>query len=270
MVVRDNNVIDILTASDDRYSVMLGAMIKSIEIHATPKNNINITILDANVTRDNKIKLINTITSDKINIEWKPVNSQLIKRLNAKGGSVTITPHYYRLLMPWIVPETIQKLIYLDCDTLILEDIAELWKTDVTECIIGAVENPWSKMPDAVQNYMELGIDVHTKYFNSGVMLININSWKSQNISDRVMEVTSMNEKHVYAWDQYGLNVVLANKWKELDQKWNQFAEDGCEKSSACIVHFLAEKPIDSSYPGGCRDLFFKYLDQTEWMGWRP
>jgi lipopolysaccharide biosynthesis glycosyltransferase len=94
------------------------------------------------------------------------------------------------------------------------------------------------------------------------------------------------NPQYIRWYDQDGLNAILADKWAELDPRWNrtpqiysysswedspfQEAEFRSLISSPYVVHFATtgRKPWnDLKYPDG--DIFYKYLDMTAWAGWR-
>ena len=78
-------------------------------------------------------------------------------------------------------------------------------------------------------------------------------------------------------WDQEGLNAVLCGRWGELDPRWNQASRTGesaptAQRPEPWIVHFTGTlKPWLLPEPAtGPRALFYRYLDQTPWAGWRP
>src|SRR5690606_26169636 len=77
-------------------------------------------------------------------------------------------------------------------------------------------------------------------------------------------------KKHVRLADQYGLNVVLANRWMPLDPRWNWFAF--AKHEHPFIVHFLDIKPIFKSYNSQpeYKDEFYRYLSMTPWKDFKP
>jgi len=178
-----------------------------------------------------------------------------------------------RIFSPYVVHSDVDKIIYLDVDTIVQEDISKLWKIPLNGYIIGAIQDigqtvdcEWAGIP----NYKELGLEAHTKYFNSGVLLIDIQRWRAENISEQVISALSKYKEHVRLADQYGINVVFANKWLELDPKWNwpAFKED----TNPYLVHFLDIKPIFKSYNSNevFKNKFFRYLSLTPWKDFKP
>ena len=83
-----------------------------------------------------------------------------------------------------------------------------------------------------------------------------------------------------------GLNAILAGRWLPLESTWNHMVSSGGlyrefselihlnafdEFDDTGVVHFLtAHKPWQADYDHPAKDLFFHYLDQTPWTGWRP
>ena len=129
----------------------------------------------------------------------------------------------------------------------------------------------WGGIP----NYKELGIPADSKYFNSGLLLINAKRWRDDQITTKVIQCLIDNSKYVNWVDQYGLNAALANQWVELDRSWNWFASQGDKTATGeapRIVHFLDIKPIFKSYASNrtFQTEFYKYMRLTPWKDHTP
>lgn len=95
------------------------------------------------------------------------------------GKSASIA-NYYRLAAACILPIDINKILYLDSDIIVRRSLHELWDTDVADYALGAViDYVWGPGKD----YVEL--PPGTKYFNSGVMLINMDYWRRNQLYER-------------------------------------------------------------------------------------
>ena len=156
---------------------------------------------------------------------------------------------------------------------IVRKDISLLWNTDLGEKIVAGVldrsqkvSSPWG----GIQNYIELGLDPETKYFNSGLLLINRNKWLQFNATEKIISCISRNKKYTNFPDQYGLNVVLANQWFELEPGWNTYSM--LEEQDPFIVHFIETKPIYTSYHFNqhYKEEFYNYLQQTPWVNFKP
>jgi lipopolysaccharide biosynthesis glycosyltransferase len=266
--------ITIVAVSDDHYLVLLAALIKSIELNHKTHEDIVFYIIEDKVKQTSKNKLRASIDS-KISINWIKMNDALPKNIKLPTDLSSFPRSVYtRLFIPDFVPADIDKILYLDVDMLMLDDVCKLWNQDIGDNVLGAVQdqrvatfdNDWG----GILNYKELGLAADTKYFNSGMYVLNTRKWKQQNLAQKVIDCISANVKYAQYPDQYGLNVVLANQWLPLDGRWNYFASGDME--NPFLIHFISRKPIYTTYSNNpaYRELFFEYLNQTEWRNFKP
>lgn len=272
--MKENNKISIVVASDNHYAILIVALLKSIEVNHNSGGHIDFHIIDDGISVKFKKKLETIVNPEHITIKWhksKNVIPQDAKMPIDSNTFPLIT--YMRIFSPFIVDNDVERLLYLDVDTIVQDDISKLWNTPLDGYTIGAildvaktVDSEWG----GIANYKELGLDPKTKYFNSGVLLMDLNKWRSQRISDQIIEVLGKYKAYVKLADQYGFNVVFANKWKEIDPKWNWFAFKEDENPS--LIHFLDIKPIFKSYHSQevYKDEFFRYLSMTPWKNVKP
>jgi lipopolysaccharide biosynthesis glycosyltransferase len=120
---------------------------------------------------------------------------------------------YYRLSIPELIQS--ERVLYLDCDITVNGDLEGLFKTDIDNYYIAAVENPF------FYRYASLGMKRDFGYFNSGMMLINTKAWLENNIKDRVIEYVKKNDEYLVSPDQDALNAVFEGKWKKLPITYN-------------------------------------------------
>lgn len=216
---------------------------------------------------------------------------------------------YYRLLAAHWLPPSVDKVIYLDSDTLVLHDLTELWQIDLgNQYCLAAVDiacpfidarcapghfraaTPYLATVSPVRNYRQLGIPGSAPYFNSGVMVLNLRRWRDEQIESKLLACLRDNRKFVWCWDQYALNVVFAGQWGKLPSRWNQgthlfeYPDESCVPMEPdeyrqllyepAIIHFTTEfKPWNYDIYQRCHpshSLWFDWLDQTAWAGWRP
>jgi lipopolysaccharide biosynthesis glycosyltransferase len=271
---RLENKITVVAASDNHYAILLAALLKSIEQNHKTGELIDFYVIDDGVSQKNKDKIGRSLDPGIIRVTW--CKSQNVVptgvSLPVDHTAFPLTT-YLRLFAPYIVPEDAQKVIYLDVDMIVCADISNLWHTDIGEYLFAAVQDlgkivgcSWGGIP----NYKELGMEADWKYFNAGLLVINPVRWRQLEITKKVLQAMYDNMKHVNYADQYGLNVALVNQWFQLDDKWNWFATE--EQEDPYIIHFLDIKPTFKSYRSQPRfkDEFYKYLNQTEWRGFKP
>ncbi|MDR0733163.1 MAG: glycosyltransferase family 8 protein [Dysgonamonadaceae bacterium] len=123
----------------------------------------------------------------------------------------------YRISIPEIFSSDITKVLYLDCDIVINGDIFDLWNTDISNYAVAAVEDAVS-----FSRHQALMMPEKSLYFNSGVLLINLEKWALLNATDKILKfMIDFPERRAYN-DQDGLNAFLHDSWLRLPPKYNQ------------------------------------------------
>jgi lipopolysaccharide biosynthesis glycosyltransferase len=281
--------ITVVCASDDNYAMPLTVAVCSILKNLDPQRHLNLYILDGGISKKNKKNILYSLTSKKCSILF----------FNTKGcfKEINIPEQFtesifHRLLIPELLPKDIHKAIYLDCDLLVLSDLGELWDREIGDWHLLAAQDyyyPYIKL--GLRNYEELGIPALCKYFNSGVLVINLDKWRELNTSARVSEYIVKPRNYTIFGDQEALNAVLWKEWGELDPKWNQqvilinllenfewvnalkarVGEDRYHDivTNPFIKHFTSPRKPWQFYNHPDKLLFYQYLDMTAWKGWR-
>ena len=146
---------------------------------------------------------------------------------------------YYRLFLPRLVPQDIERLLYLDVDTLVIGSLRAVYQSDLGGAAAGAV------MEAEVPLRAEIGIRRLEDYFNSGVLLMDLPKWRAQRISEQAITVIATFADKLLYHDQDALNVVFQGTWHRLSAGYNLM--------KACVPHdlpkrayrtFLADKVI--------------------------
>jgi lipopolysaccharide biosynthesis glycosyltransferase len=269
-----SNKISIIVASDNHYAILIVALLKSIDENHKSGEHIDFHIIDDGIFLNFRKKLESIVDSSRVTIKWfksKDIIPEGIV-IPVDNSAFPLTA-YMRVFSPYVVDADVEKLIYLDVDTIVQGDISKLWYTDLGDYTVAAAQDVGMTVDckwGGIANYKELGLTADTKYFNSGVLVINPKKWHAENISKDVIEALSKYKEHVQLADQYGLNVVLANRWLQLDPKWNWFAFK--ENENPQLVHFLDIKPIFKSYNSKevYKEEFYRYLSMTPWKNFKP
>src|SRR5207244_1433075 len=124
---------------------------------------------------------------------------------------------------------------------------APLWDRGTGDHAVLAVQDsiaPYVSSRFGVARYRELGLPPKAKYFNAGVLVLNLDRWRRERVTERALEYVKAYAHEVSFWDQEGLNAVLSGKWGELDSVWNWNAcagrAGGGQRTDAAvkIVHF--------------------------------
>jgi len=269
-----SETITLTVVCNNHFAVLLAALLKSLDLTHKSGELITLYIVDDGLTASNQAKLARCVDPARIELIWLKMKDAIPKEMviPMDKSSFPISA-YIRLFAPYYVDQKVTKIIYLDADMILLEDISRLWQVDLQGHVIGAaidraekVSNPWG----GVKNYQELGLNPEARYFNSGLLVIDAPKWREQNLTNTILNCVSTNHAYADFPDQYGLNVVLAEKWFELDPMWNCMPMATAEKPF--LIHFIGRKPIFKKYEFNqkYKQLFFDYLNQTEWRGYKP
>lgn len=267
------NTITLTTVADNHFAVLLAALIKSIEINHQSGEDIHIYIVDDGLSEANRQKLTNSISGQKIKLYWTKIQDAVPAHINLPLDNSSFPLNtYVRLCLPYFIPQNVEKVIYLDVDMIVLEDISKLWNTDLNgKVIAGAVDRSEvvSSTWGGIRNYKELGLPPDTKYFNAGLLVIDLKKWRDQCYTEIVFQCIKENRENATFPDQYGLNVVFANQWCELSSLWNCIPMRN--EQNPYLIHFIGRKPIFKGYNYNqkYKEQFFEYVNQTEWKNYR-
>jgi len=272
---------NIVTCADDNYALPLAVLLKSIE--ETTTTNHTVDVIEVGITETNKQKIIESVDNDKLEIVWHSFPIEKIE--NFKTYNHISTTAYTKIFLPELFP-TADKIIFLDSDLILNHDINELVAMDfeyyygvaVPECDINAL---YMSSPNAVKCYGKLGIDPKTKFFNTGMMILNCKKWVEDDITNKIIAYLIKYEEYVHLCDQDGINAVTKGYFKELNPQWNQlsqlFSFDAWEdspydeqtynkvKDDPYIVHFNTQnKPWKHTIKHPYQQLFLKHLSNTK------
>lgn len=125
---------------------------------------------------------------------------------------------YSRLFLSELLPMDVSRAIYLDCDVICVSSLRELWTFDQGAGLLAAVRDTWVDKRE--QYKASLGMPADSTYFNTGVLLINLEAWRRNKVGERLLDILSQREKCDYG-DQDIINAALWRETLELPRRWN-------------------------------------------------
>jgi lipopolysaccharide biosynthesis glycosyltransferase len=273
-----DETIIVACASDAAYAMPLATMLRSLSTNLSENYRVDAFVLDDGVSPEDKVKVATSLP-ERITVYWESARA-LPAGLPVWGRMSSTT--YQKLAMGSWLPSSCDRVIWLDCDLLILADVSQLWTNAPVPKILLAAQDervPFVSSTFGIAAHLELGIGAENKYFNAGVMVIDLERWRSADIGTRSLNYLTQFARSVYFWDQEALNAVLFDSWDELDSRWNRHPTlrdlsptiGTTTVPEPSIVHFSgSRKPWTSYSHGRYHSLFYSYLDQTVWAGHRP
>ena len=151
--------------------------------------------------------------------------------LLATSAQLSLATHY-RIFLPGLLPPTCSRVLYLDADVIVRGDVSPLWETDMKGHVVMAVRDPAIfnvASPMGIMTYRELGIAPDAPYFNGGVLLVDIEKWREERMTERFLDFSTTYGSYARWGDQDGLNAIMQGRWGALDERWNiqTFVVDG-------------------------------------------
>ncbi|NWF61052.1 MAG: glycosyltransferase family 8 protein [Fischerella sp.] len=277
----ENGSISIASGADDKFAMGLAITLYSALANLETNRTIDIYIIDGGISKENKQKLIQVLSNNKlnVNIKWLKPDLGLLNGVKVSGAFSIAT--YFRLLLPELLPKQVEKVIYLDSDLLVQGNLEKLWEKELDDFPALAVQDylfPW--VSNGLQDtYQELGLASDTPYCNAGVMLMNLKQWRAEALANKVLEYSHKYHDTVYVADQDGINALIADRWKLLDPKWNVqiFGVDSSAIKlpykptelirDGFILHFTTKiKPWHPTYRRAGGERFAYYLKKSNWL----
>lgn len=184
-----NNQMEIVACTDKSFIMPTGVMMKSVCLN-NKDSIINFHIVcDDSIKEKDKEDLKSVIQCSYSNFFFYFINGIEFDDMPALDNAPVTKAAYYRLELAELLPESIDKVLYLDGDIIVRRSINDLWNTDISNYALAAV-------PDN-----NIGLDLRSGYFNSGVMLINLKYWREHNLREEYYRFIKNHPDRIRFWD---------------------------------------------------------------------
>ncbi|MDX6587899.1 MAG: hypothetical protein QOI31_2372 [Solirubrobacterales bacterium] len=213
----------------------------------------------------------------EVEISFVEVPDSMVAGIRTKDFTRKAT--WYRIFLADLLPDS-ERAIWLDADTLVLDDIVPLWKTSLEDRYLAAVTNIFQ--PDHVHRTRKLGIDPRD-YFNAGVLVMNLEMLRREGMTKALRDFAVEHADRLTWRDQDTLNLVLGERRVHLHPRWNLmhsvlrfksaidvFGEEDVREARAnpAIRHFEGpgpNKPWHALADEGDRALYRAHRQGTPW-----
>jgi lipopolysaccharide biosynthesis glycosyltransferase len=189
---------------------------------------------------------------------------------------------YLRFLAPEVLPREVRRVLYLDCDLVVVDDLGPLWEADLGDAAVGAVSDSDWHAGSGETRLTRLGIPRGHPYVNSGVLLMDLDRWREEGLTEAVFRTVADLGPALRFHDQDALNAALHARIAQLDRRWNLQAmmfsptlrralprdwEATREaRRTPGIIHWTTQaKPWKLRTWTRRRALYFRFLDRTAW-----
>lgn len=272
---------DIVCNIDDNYRRYCGVMLTSL-FENNKGEDIKIHILGDGLSEETQ-RVLSAIVEEKYGAALAFYDVKNITVSLPETNAHISVATYYRLFMASLLPDSLHKVLYLDCDLLVLGSLRDYWNTDISRFAVGVVEDMWAFDRDRGKR---LGYPSEHSSFNAGVMLVNLDYWRNIGFEKQAIGFIQDKFELINDADQDVLNGLLHNQKLFVPCRYN--LQDGFyrrkrhvrpeleveldkELKTPVIVHFTNHrKPWKFNCIHPLKKEFYKYQDMTLWKGEHP
>jgi lipopolysaccharide biosynthesis glycosyltransferase len=280
----------VVMAADDGYARPLAAAGRSVIRHLGGDRSLEFYVLDMGISPSNRRAIEASFRRPGVEVIWLTSGQEAVKGLPTYGWFTTAA--YARLLIPTLLPQQVERALYLDCDLVVRRCIGELYDSEMNGSVALAVPDQGAAFvacPWGVGGWFELGRSASDHNFNTGVMLMDLAQWRRDAIGQAAIDYarTHGTREHPLNVDQESLNATAGRRMASVDPRWNQQGELFQSANAVVlpyprdVVENLRKDPWIIHYSTGGKpwkfgcahpwvDEWFTNLDETEFRGWRP
>lgn len=213
---------NIVLATDHNFIVHCATTIMSIVAN---NDRANIYVLTDYLNHKDVDTLENVVKHNDSSLFIIEVNKDLFKDFpmpSIKTLSHISLATYYRLYVAELLPKSVDKVIYLDCDIVVRKSMMALWETDISGYALAAV---YQNVDWNFERACSLGYSAEFGYFNAGVLLMNLTYWRENNVLNTFIEFIKQKQESILYHDQDVLNGTLFSVTKRLPARWNMLTD---------------------------------------------
>lgn len=255
--------IPIFFSTDDQYIPYLDVAVSSLITNASKAYRYRIIVLNTGLCAENMAK-VKRNKCPGVTIEFIDISKRVekIKSYFKNVYHFSIVT-YYRLFIGSLFPQY-DKIVYLDCDIVVLGDISKLYHLDMGNNILSAVPDQFVKNTAEFRDYAQTAIGVDPDgYVNAGVLLINLKAFRKNNVEGDFVKLITEYDFDLLDPDQAYLNYLCRDKIHLLPNGWNKEPMAlPCEGEKNIVHYALYKKPwqYDNVTDGDC---FWLYAERS-------
>jgi UDP-glucose/galactose:(glucosyl)LPS alpha-1,2-glucosyl/galactosyltransferase len=277
----------VMSSTDERYVMPLTVMVRSMLENLAAGTPVNLYIFQDGVSAASRRCAEDSWEPFPVRTHWvRPEMSEIRRRLRDRGFTGPPAA-YFRLLAGELLPPEVTKVIYLDADIVVMGDLSGLWNVEMNGNLAMAVPDAYAKAfhlgrISRVMFSEEIRFDLQTPYFNTGVLLIDVEGWRREKVGERTLRLLADYRKDLRFYDQDALNCALQGRCGVLDLTWNFhelpdclflwdasfYRKAGLQEATPepQVVHFIARaKPWMARCFYLKTDVFRDYFSRTRW-----
>ena len=258
--------VTVFYACDDGYAPFLSVSAGSLIANRDVTREYEIIVLNDGMSEEN-VSRITALSCENVNVSFVDMGDRF-RRFASRLGLRDYYSHsiYFRIFISDMFPG-LERAVYIDADTVVLSDIGELFDTELDEGqLLGAVSDAVVPGNPAFEKYVTEAVGVSVdKYFNSGVLVMDLCALRRERVLETFLSYASENGFTLLAPDQDYLNYICRGRVKYLGREWNKMTVDPSPEKRLCLIHYnMFGKPWHyDGIPFG--DYFWKYAKSSDY-----
>ena len=241
----EESIMDIALANDEYYFVGLWNTVLSLLASTPDASRLRINIIDTGISDESWNRLADAIAKHPAPpaLIRKVFPRERLEGLNIPGPRSPLV--YARLFLPEILD--CERVLYLDSDLLVFRDVLELEDVDLSGHACAAVINEDADTLDfdlSEKEYTSLQLDPKSKYFNAGLLYMNLTFWRANNYTSKCLDFLQNHQFRLA--DQSALNAVMSGEILPIAKQWNRLVNHISASEIATpnfIIHYTSHKP---------------------------
>lgn len=208
--------LNVLYLTDNNYAAYAGISITSLFINNQDIESITVYVIDDSISQENKKKMEETALEYGRQVIFLDLSEgiRILTEMNIPKYRNSYTT-YLKLFTFNLLPDDVERIFFIDSDTVVVGSLKEMISIDMCGKMIGAVR-------DGITHpyKLALGYDYNDSWFNMGVMLVDVVKWKKENGQQKIIEQLKKRRGYI-AVDQDLLNITQHGNIMTLHPKYN-------------------------------------------------
>lgn len=235
--------IPVFYSISDDFTPYAAVSLSSLARFVDPKKDYTVTFLHQGLSKAHEESLA-SYAKDNLHVEFYEMSDALLKPIqdrkeNYLRGDFFTMSIFYRLFIPDLFPQY-DKAVYIDSDTVLNDDIAKLYETELGDNLIGAcVDSSIQFVPKMLRYISEVLTLDPKKYINSGMLVMNAKAFRDEKFVDKFFSLLGRYHFDCIAPDQDYLNEICSGRIKYVDGRWDAMPNENTEPlANPSLIHY--------------------------------
>ena len=235
--------IPVFYSISDDFTPYAAVSLNSLAKFVNPDRDYTVTFLHQGLSKEHEAAL-KAYEKANLHVEFYEMDDKMLdpiqdRKENFLRGDFFTMSIFYRLFIPDLFPQY-DKAVYIDSDTVLNDDIAKLYETDLGDNLLGASNDTSIQFVEKMVRYIKEVLTLDTKkYINSGMLVMNAKAFREEKFLDKFFYLLGKYHFDCIAPDQDYLNEICSGRIKYVDPKWDAMPNDNTpENPHPSLIHY--------------------------------